>query len=170
MQSQTAPSDQHGIMPHANIWHLRRFLTGTSDQKYCDDKAKNLTHPGVHAPLLSSSSSALLVVWFFVLCLILPVFRLVRRTSLARLSVIGPPSVITAVKRIARAAARQSLAAFRSLRALGSSTGATAGAAAFFDDMAGLVACSAGSGGWACPLVVRHTHNTSSSAYLSCRS
>lgn len=67
--------------------------------------------------------------------------------------------MITAVKRIARAAARQSLAAFRSLRALGSSTGATAGAAAFFDDMAGLVACSAGSGGWACPLVVRHTPN-----------
>jgi hypothetical protein len=127
MQSQTAPSDQHGIMPHANIWHLRRFLTGTTDQKYCDDKAKNLTHPGVHAPLLSSSSSALLVVWFFVLCLILPVFRLVRRTSLARLSVIGPPSVITAVKRIARAAARQSLAAFRSLRALGSSTGRNCG-------------------------------------------
>jgi len=66
--------------------------------------------------------------------------------------------VITAVKRIARAAARQSLAAFRSSRALGSSTGATAGAAAFFDDMAGLAACGV-YGGWACPLVVRHTPN-----------
>ena len=53
--------------------------------------------------------------------------------------------MITAVKRIARAAARQSLAAFRSLRALGSSSRAQlAGAAAFFDDMAGLVACQRG--------------------------
>src|SRR5262247_3212802 len=67
---------------------------------------------------------------------------------------------------MARAAARRSLAAFGSSMALGSSTGATSGAAAFFDALAGLAACGAGCGGWACPLVARHTPNASSSAYF----
>jgi hypothetical protein len=62
-----------------------------------------------------------------------------------------------------------SLAAFKISIALGSSTGTTAGAAAFFDALAGLTgffACGAGCGCWAYPLVARHTPSTSSSAYL----
>src|SRR5215510_11843181 len=65
-----------------------------------------------------------------------------------------------------RAAARRSLAAFRISIALGSSTGSTVGAAAFFDDLAGLAACGAGGDCWAYPLVVRHTPSVSSSAHL----
>src|SRR5215510_9084578 len=67
---------------------------------------------------------------------------------------------------MARAAARRSLAAFKSSMALGSSTGATAGAAAFFDDLAGLAACGVGCDCWAYPLVVRNTPSVSSSAHL----
>src|SRR5262245_18891757 len=67
---------------------------------------------------------------------------------------------------MARAAARRSLAAFRISIALGSSTGWTVGAAAFFDALAGLAACGVGCDCWAYPLVVRNTPSVSSSAHL----
>src|SRR5215475_4703743 len=65
-----------------------------------------------------------------------------------------------------RAVARRSLAAFRISSALGSSTGATAGAGAFFDALAGLAAGGAGGDCWAYPLVARHTPSASNSVYL----
>jgi hypothetical protein len=54
MQSQTAPSDQHGITPPANMRHLRRLLVGALAAAYASS-----VHSGIRSARMSSQQSAL---------------------------------------------------------------------------------------------------------------